>query len=117
LIGVANTLTLSVVERTRENALLRAVGLTRRQLRLILATEALVMALTGTLIGVAVSVAVTLSALGSIELHGDGVSLVMPWDRLGVLLAVAVLAALAASIAPARRAIRLPIAENLAAEG
>ncbi|RSM70886.1 ABC transporter permease [Actinoplanes sp. ATCC 53533] len=117
LIGVANTLTLSVVERTRENALLRAIGLTRRQLRLILATEALVMALTGTLIGVAVSVAVALSALGSIEMHGHGASLVMPWDRLGVLLAVAVLAALAASIAPARRAIRLPIAENLAAEG
>jgi putative ABC transport system permease protein len=117
LVGVANTLTLSVVERTREHALLRAIGLTRRQLRLILATEALVMALTGTLIGVAVSVAVTLSALGSIEMHGDGMSLVMPWDRLGVLLAVAVLAALAASIAPARRAIRLPIAESLAAEG
>ncbi|MFI9639105.1 ABC transporter permease [Micromonospora sp. NPDC051925] len=117
LIGVANTLTLSVVERTRENALLRAIGLTRRQLRLTLATEALVMALTGTLIGVAASVAVTLSALGSIETDDDGTSLVMPWDRLGVLLAVAVLAALAASIAPARRAIRLPIAENLAADG
>jgi putative ABC transport system permease protein len=116
LIGVANTLTLSVVERTRENALLRAIGLTRRQLRLTLATEALVMALTGTLIGVAASVAITLSALGSIEVHGEGMSLVMPWDRLGVLLAVAALAALAASIAPARRAIRLPIAENLAAE-
>jgi putative ABC transport system permease protein len=115
LVGVANTLTLSVVERTRENALLRAVGLTRRQLRLILATEALVMALTGTLIGVAASVAITLSALGSIE--GDGIALAMPWDRLGVLLAVAVLAALVASIVPARRAIRLPIAESLAAEG
>lgn len=116
LIGVANTLTLSVVERTREHALLRAIGLTRRELRLTLAVEALVMALTGTLIGVAASVAITLSALGSIEMHGASPSLAMPWDRLGVLLAVAVLAALAASIAPARRAIRLPIAENLAAE-
>jgi putative ABC transport system permease protein len=117
LIGVANTLTLSVVERTRENALLRAIGLTRRRLRLLLATEAVIMAVTGTLIGVAASVAIALSALGSIETHGEGISLVMPWGRLGVLLAVAVLAALAASIAPARRAIRLPMAENLAAEG
>ena len=117
LIGVANTLTLSVVERTRENALLRAVGLTRRRLRLILATEAVIMALTGTLIGVVASVAIALSALGSIETHGEPISLAMPWNRLGVLLAVAVLAALAASIAPARRAIRLPMAEILATDG
>lgn len=116
LIGVANTLTLSVVERTRENALLRAVGLTRRKLRLALATEALVMALTGTLIGVLASVAISLSALNSIEMHGDAPALTVPWDRLGVLLVVAVLAALAASIAPARRALRLPIAETLAAD-
>jgi len=117
LIGVANTLTLSVVERTRENALLRAVGLTRRRLRLILATEAVIMALTGTLIGVVASVAIALSALGSIATHGEPISLAVPWNRLGVLLAVAVLAALAASIAPARRAIRLPMAEILATDG
>ncbi|MCO8276863.1 FtsX-like permease family protein [Actinoplanes sp. TRM 88003] len=117
LVGVANTLTLSVVERTRENALLRAIGLTRRGLRLTLATEALVMALTGTLIGVLLSVGITLSALGAVEVHGSGLSLAMPWDRLGVLLAVAALASLAASILPARRAVRLPLAENLAADG
>jgi putative ABC transport system permease protein len=116
LIGVANTLTLSVVERTRENALLRAIGLTRRQLRQTLAAEALVIALTGTIIGVAVSVAITLSALGTVEMHGSGLSLVIPWDRLAVLLAVAVLAALTASILPARRAVRHPITDNLAAD-
>lgn len=116
LIGVANTLTLSVVDRTRENALLRAVGLTRRQLRRTLAVEALVIALTGTLIGTAVSVAITLSALGAVEVHGSGLSLVIPWDRLAVLLAVAVLAALAASVLPARRALRHPITDNLAAD-
>jgi putative ABC transport system permease protein len=116
LIGVANTLTLSVVERTRENALLRAVGLTRRQLRLTLALEALVIALTGTVIGTAVSVAITLSALGAVEMHGSGLALVIPWDRLAVLLGVAVFAALAASVLPARRAVRHPIAGNLAAD-
>jgi putative ABC transport system permease protein len=61
--------------------------------------------------------AITVSAVGSIEMYGERMSLVMPWERLGVLLAVAVLAALVASIAPARRAIRLPIAENLATDG
>lgn len=116
LIGVANTLTLSVVERTRENALLRAVGLTRRQLRLTLAIEAVVIALTGTSIGIAVSAAITLSALGAVEVHGSGLSLVIPWDRLAVLLAVATLAALAASVLPARRAVRHPIVDNLTAD-
>ncbi|WP_433075053.1 ABC transporter permease [Dactylosporangium sp. CA-052675] len=116
LIGVANTLTLSVVERTRENALLRAVGLTRRELRLSLAAEALVLALTGTVLGVAASVAIARSVLGAIEMHGSGLSLVMPWDRLGILLGVAVLAALAASVLPARRAVRQPIPESLAVE-
>src|SRR6185436_6114861 len=86
LIGVANTLTLSVVERTRENALLRAIGLTRRQLRLSLAAEALVLALTGTVIGVALSFGITLSALNTVQMHGDGLSLTVPWDRLGILL-------------------------------
>ncbi|PRY30553.1 ABC transporter permease [Pseudosporangium ferrugineum] len=116
LIGVANTLTLSVVERTRENALLRAVGLTRRQLRRTLTFEALVIALTGTLIGTAISMAITLSALRSVEAHGSRLALVIPWDRLTVLLAVAVLAALTASILPARRAVRHPIAATLAAD-
>lgn len=116
LIGVANTLTLSVVERTRENALLRAVGLTRRQLRLTLAFEALVIALTGTIIGIAVSLAIALSALGSVAEHDSGLSLVIPWDRLAVLLAVATLAALTASVLPARRAVRHPITDILAAD-
>jgi putative ABC transport system permease protein len=61
---------------------------------------------------VAVSVTVTLSALGAVK--GSKLALVIPGDRFSVLLAGAVVAALAASIAPARRAIRLPIAENLA---
>ncbi|MBL7258273.1 ABC transporter permease [Paractinoplanes lichenicola] len=116
LVGVANTLTLSVVERTRENSLLRAVGLTRRQLRLTLSAEALVLALTGTLIGIALSSAIALAALRSIEMHGRSLALVMPWDRLAVLLVVAAAAALAASVLPARRAVRHPIAANLAAE-
>ena len=85
-------------------------------MRLTLATEALVLALTGTLIGVALSVAITLSALDAVVRDGSGMSLAVPWDRLGALLAIAVLAALAASILPARRAVRHPIAASLAAE-
>ncbi|WP_143163022.1 FtsX-like permease family protein, partial [Couchioplanes caeruleus] len=116
LIGVANTLTLSVLERTRENTLLRAVGLTRRQLRGTLAAEALVMALTGTVLGVVASLVITRTLLSAIGRRGADLPLVVPWDRLGVLLAVAVVAALAASVLPARRAARRPVAENLAGE-
>ncbi|WP_430788321.1 ABC transporter permease [Actinoplanes sp. G11-F43] len=116
LVGVANTLTLSVVERTRENAMLRAIGLTRRQLRLSLSAEALVMALTGTIIGTLLSMAITRSALGSVAGEGDAMELVVPWDRLAVLLAIATVAALTASIIPARRAVRNSITGNLAAE-
>src|SRR5690606_17864537 len=57
LFGIANTLTLSVVERTRESALLRALGLTRRQLRRMLSVEALVMAVIGAFTGVVLGVA------------------------------------------------------------
>ena len=53
LLGIANTLTLSVIERTRESALLRALGLTRGQLRLMLLAEALLMALMAVLLGAA----------------------------------------------------------------
>ncbi|MFI5495894.1 ABC transporter permease [Actinoplanes sp. NPDC051859] len=116
LIGVANTLTLSVVERTRENTLLRAIGITRRQLRGTLAVESLVLALTGTVVGIVASIAITKSGLASVASSGAGLPLVLPWDRLGVLLGVAVVAAFAASVLPARRAARRPIAANLAAE-
>ncbi|WP_345409590.1 ABC transporter permease [Nonomuraea salmonea] len=53
LLGIANTLSLSVHERTRESALLRALGLTRPQLRRMLSVEALVLGLIGALVGVA----------------------------------------------------------------
>lgn len=116
LIGVANTLTLSVLERTRENALLRAIGLTRRQLRGTLAVEAVVMALSGTLLGVAAATGISSTVLHAIGTHGADLPLVMPWDRLGILLAVATLAALAASVFPAHKAARRPVVENLAAD-
>jgi putative ABC transport system permease protein len=75
-----------------------------------------VIALTGTLIGVAMSMAITVSALGAVAENGPGLSLAVPWDRLAALLAIATLAALAASVLPARRAVRDSITGNLAAD-
>lgn len=116
LIGVSNTLSLSVIERTRENSLLRALGLTKKQLRGMLALEAALIAgaaavlgvLLGSLYGLAGAKAAT-SALG-------GFTPGIPWLWLAVVLVVSIGAAVLASVWPARRAARLSPVEGLAVE-
>ncbi|WP_029288133.1 ABC transporter permease [Cellulomonas sp. HZM] len=106
LVGVANTLSLSVLERQRESATLRAIGLSRRRLRWSLGIEGMLIAGVGALLGVLLGAvygwagsAVVLGRVG--ELH-----LAVPWRDLVVVLAVAVAAGLLASALPARRAAR-----------
>ncbi|MCQ1995116.1 ABC transporter permease [Arthrobacter sp. zg-Y1171] len=116
LVGVANTLSLSVLERTRESSLLRALGLTRGQLRGMLALEAVliagVAALMGSILGSLYGWLGAESALGSFTT----VALSLPWLQLLAVLAVALLAGLAASVLPARRAARLSPVAGLAAD-
>ncbi|SBT39950.1 ABC transporter permease [Micromonospora auratinigra] len=113
LIGVANTLTLSVVERTRENAVLRAVGLSRAAMRGVLAVEAVLTALVGTLLGIALGIGVAAGAMAVLARVGGDFTLVLPVGRLALMLGVAVLAALAASVLPARRALSRPVVAAL----
>ena len=116
LVGVANTLSLSVLERTRESSLLRALGLTRGQLRGMLALEAVliagVAAVMGAVLGSVYGWLGAQSALGSFA----SVALSVPWLQLIGVLAVALLAGLAASVLPARRAARLSPVAGLAAD-
>ena len=116
LVGVANTLSLSVLERTRESSLLRALGLTRGQLRGMLALEALliagVAALFGTALGALYGWLGAQAALGAFS----PVAASIPWSQLGLVLAVALLAGLLASVLPARRAARLSPVAGLAAD-
>ncbi|MCC9179190.1 ABC transporter permease [Arthrobacter sp. zg-Y750] len=116
LVGVANTLSLSVLERTRESSLLRALGLTRNQLRGMLALEAVliagVAALMGTVLGSLYGWLGAESALGAFT----SVAPSLPWLQLAAVLAVAILAGLAASVLPARRAARLSPVAGLAAD-
>ncbi|SCG41423.1 ABC transporter permease [Micromonospora coxensis] len=116
LVGVANTLSLSVVERTREHAVLRAVGLTRARMRAMLAVEAVLTALVGAVLGVALGIGVSAGAMAFVAKIGGDFTLVLPWGRLAAILAVAVLAALAASVLPARRALARPVVAALGAE-
>jgi putative ABC transport system permease protein len=116
LIGVANTLSLSVIERTRESAMLRAIGLSKAQLRTMLAIEGMLIAGVGAVLGIVLGLvygwAGAISVLTSI---GD-VSLVVPWAEIAVVLGIALVAGLVASVAPARAAVRTHPVAALAAE-
>ncbi|MEU4335147.1 ABC transporter permease [Micromonospora lupini] len=114
LVGVANTLSLSVVERTRENAVLRAVGLTRARMRAMLAVEAILMALVGAVLGIGLGTGVSAAAMALLARLGGDFHVVLPLGQLGLILGVAVLAALVASVLPARRALSRPVVEALA---
>ncbi|NMM99478.1 FtsX-like permease family [Bifidobacterium sp. DSM 109958] len=114
LIGVANTLSLSVIERTRESATLRAIGMTRGQLRRSLAVEALLISLVSGVTGVVVGDLI--AWLGSYVMFSqfEQVRLTVDWRMTGIILAVAAASALLASVFPARRAVRTPPVEALA---
>jgi putative ABC transport system permease protein len=117
LVGVGNTLSLSVIERTREQALLRALGLTRGQLRGMLAMEAVLIAgaavLLGTVLGIGYGIAGTTVLL---DLATENVEYAIPVERLLIVGVVALVAGLVASVLPARRAVRVPPATALADE-
>ncbi len=116
LVGVGNTLALSVLERQRESALLRALGLTRGQLRGSLALEGALLAAVAAVTGVAVGVGYGWA--GAEALLGGEVSvpLVVPWARLLVVALVALVAGVAAAWLPSRRAARVQPAAALAQE-
>ena len=108
LIGVANTLSLSVIERRRESATLRAVGLSRRGLRLMLATEGVLIAVVGALIGTVLGLLYGWAGAATVFGPFGDASLSVPWVHIGAVLVVALLAGLLASALPARSAARTP---------
>ncbi len=116
LIGVANTLSLSVIERRREHALLRATGMTRGQLRALLASEGVQIALVGAVLGSVLGLVYGWAAT-AVVLGGAGeIVLAVPWPYLGAAVLVALVAGLTASVLPARSAVRTPPVVALAAE-
>ncbi|MCI2239395.1 FtsX-like permease family protein [Paenibacillus sp. TRM 82003] len=108
LIGVGNTLALSVVERRQESGLLRALGLTRGQLRALLAWEALLVAGVAGVLGVALGTGYGLAGTASVLAAEGPVVLDVPWTSIAGIVVVAALAGVLASVLPARRAARTP---------
>ncbi|MBM7813709.1 ABC transporter permease [Saccharothrix algeriensis] len=109
--GIANTLSLSALERTRESALLRALGLTRGGLRAALVAESVFVALLGASCGLLLGAGSAWLVARVASSAGEPVLFALPWDRLGALLGAAVLAAPLAAAAAARRAARVsPVA-------
>jgi putative ABC transport system permease protein len=111
LFGVVNTLVLSVFERTREIGMLRAVGMTRRQVRRMIRYESIVTALIGGALGIVVGV--FLAILTTQALSDQGIVLTIPWSTIGIFVLATILAGMLAAILPARRAARLNVLEAL----
>jgi putative ABC transport system permease protein len=114
IFGIVNTLALSIHERTRELGMLRAVGMTRRQVRRLIRYESVITALIGALLGTALGI--LFAALISRPLADEGFELAYPVGQLIVILVLAALAGVLAAIGPARRAAKLDVLEALAYE-
>jgi putative ABC transport system permease protein len=114
LFGIVNTLALSTFERTRELGTLRALGMSRRQIRRMVRHESVITSLLGAVLGIGLGLG--LAALVTAALHHDGLRFVVPVGSLVTFLVIAVLAGVAAAVAPARRASRMKPLAALAYE-
>lgn len=112
VLGVVNTMAMSVFERTREIGLLRAIGLPRNGIRLMVRLESVIISLFGAALGIGVGVFLAW-ALGSIfgrsNLLRDAYQLVIPWDRILLFLAVAGIVGVLSAVWPARHAAKLNV--------
>ena len=111
LFGMINTLVLAVFERTRELGMLRAVGMTRRQVRRMIRHEAILTSLIGA--GIGLPLGIGLAALAIHAMSGYGIAFSLPTGTLVAFTAVAVVAGLLAALLPARRASRLNVLNAL----
>lgn len=111
LVGIVNTMTLSVFERRAELGMVRALGMTRQQVSRMIRVEAALIGLLGTIVGVGCGLLIGWVIVGTIS--NGSVPLALNWARLGLIIAVGLLAGVLAAVFPARRAVRVDMLEAM----
>ena len=111
LVGIVNTMTLSIFERRQELGMVRALGMTRQQVGRMIRLEAVLIGLLGTLIGIGAGVLLSWVVVSSIDEIEIGLS--FNWARVGLIFAVGIVVGILASLLPARRATRLDMLEAM----
>ncbi|MFF7655481.1 ABC transporter permease [Streptomyces sp. NPDC007983] len=116
VLGVINTLAMSVFERSQEIGMLRAIGLDRRGIKRMVRLESLVISLFGGVLGIGLGVFFGWAAGELISTGLSTYELVLPWGRMGLFLAMAAVVGVLAALWPARRAAKLNMLEAIKAE-
>ncbi|MFV2117912.1 ABC transporter permease [Streptomyces sp. Act-28] len=116
VLGVVNTLAMSVFERQQEIGMLRAIGLDRRRVKRMVRLEAVVISLYGAVVGIALGSFLGWAIGETVKNSLPGYALVLPWDRIGVFLLLAGLVGVLAAMWPARSAARLNMLDAIKAE-
>ncbi|MDX3238005.1 FtsX-like permease family protein [Streptomyces sp. ME03-5709C] len=116
VLGVVNTLAMSVFERKHEIGMLRAIGLDRAAVKRMIRLESLLISLFGAVLGLGLGVFLAWAVGGLISPQLPSYTMTLPWDRMAVFLAMAALVGVLAALWPARRAARLNMLEAIKAE-
>ncbi|MFJ8183762.1 ABC transporter permease [Streptomyces sp. NPDC096105] len=116
VLGVVNTLAMSVFERSQEIGMLRAVGLDRRGVKRMVRLESMVISLFGAVLGIGLGVFFGWAAGELVASRMDTYELIVPWGRMGVFLLLAAVVGVLAALWPARRAARLNMLQAIKAE-
>ncbi|MGA4881157.1 ABC transporter permease, partial [Streptomyces lydicamycinicus] len=113
VLGVVNTLAMSVFERTREIGMLRAIGLDRSGIKQLVRLESVVISMFGAALGISTGILLACAGSGIASSTMDTYEIVLPWGQLGIFLALALVIGVLAAIWPARRAARLNMLQSI----
>ncbi|MEU7292461.1 FtsX-like permease family protein [Streptomyces exfoliatus] len=116
VLGVVNTLAMSVFERQQEIGMLRAIGLDRRRVKRMVRLEAVVISVFGAVVGIGLGSFLGWAIGETFKSSLPGYALVLPWDRIGIFLVLAGLVGVLASLWPARSAAKLNMLAAIKAE-